>query len=134
MLLQRAFGLDTVPRASRDRHVSSDRPTVEETAEEERALIEEYNQLDAELYAFALGLFDDAVKASDKRSARRARPLELRALMNGNEQSRKQSRRACGRMSMRSPPATSSPHGSTEGLHGLVQLIDWTATELRPEI
>jgi hypothetical protein len=63
VLLQRMLGLGSVPYE--DRHVSSDRPSVEEISDEQRALIAEYNQLDAELYSFGLGLFDDAVAAAD---------------------------------------------------------------------
>jgi hypothetical protein len=58
-LLQRKLGweLGRQPE-SQDRHVSSDRPSVADLAEAERALIEECNQLDAELYRFALELFE----------------------------------------------------------------------------
>jgi hypothetical protein len=62
VLLQRTLGLGVAPY--RDRHVSSDRPAVDEITKDERALIEEYNQLDAELYRFGLGLFEDAVGAA----------------------------------------------------------------------
>jgi hypothetical protein len=63
VLLQRMLGLGSIPY--RDRHVSSDRPAVDEIPDAERALIEEHNQLDAELYRFGLGLFEDAVAAAD---------------------------------------------------------------------
>jgi Sulfotransferase family len=59
VLLQRAFGLGLVPYE--DRHVSSDRPAVHELPHDQRALIEEHNQFDAELYRFGLTLFEDAV-------------------------------------------------------------------------
>jgi hypothetical protein len=62
VLLQRTLGLGVAPY--RDRHVSSDRPAVDEITKDERALIEEYNQLDTELYRFGLGLFEDAVGAA----------------------------------------------------------------------
>jgi hypothetical protein len=62
VLLQRKLGLGLV--TYEDRHVSSDRPTVDEVAEDERALIEEHNQLDTELYRFGLELFEDAVGAA----------------------------------------------------------------------
>ena len=60
-LLQRTLGLGQVPYT--DRHVSSGhrRPTVEEIPEDQRALIEECNRLDAELYEFALGAFEERV-------------------------------------------------------------------------
>jgi hypothetical protein len=67
VLLQRMLGLGSIPY--RDRHVSSDRPAVDEISDEERALIEEHNQLDAELYRFGLGLFEDAVAAAGERFA-----------------------------------------------------------------
>jgi hypothetical protein len=63
VLLQRMLGLGAVPYE--DRHVSSDRPDVEEISDQDRALIEEQNQLDAELYGFALGLFEEAIAAAD---------------------------------------------------------------------
>jgi hypothetical protein len=64
VLLQRTLGLDLVPYLNR--HVSVDRPAVEQIPDEQLALIEQCNRLDAELYAFALGLFEDAVAASDE--------------------------------------------------------------------
>jgi hypothetical protein len=64
VLLQRILGLGPVPY--RDRHVSGPglRPSVEEISDEERTLIEEYNQLDAELYAYGLELFEEALAAA----------------------------------------------------------------------
>jgi hypothetical protein len=62
ILLQRTLGLEVVPFLNR--HVSEDRPQVDEISTEQRALIEEHNQLDAELYRFGQELFDDAVAAS----------------------------------------------------------------------
>jgi hypothetical protein len=59
VLLQRMLGLGSVPYENR--HVSSDRPAVEELTDDERELIAECNQLDAELYEFARRLFDEAV-------------------------------------------------------------------------
>jgi Sulfotransferase family len=67
VLLQRMLGLGRVPY--RDRHVSSDRPTVDEMPGHERELVEEYNRLDAELYEFALPLFEERVGAVDDRFA-----------------------------------------------------------------
>jgi Sulfotransferase family len=63
ILLQRALGMGSVPYE--DRHVSSDRPAVEELPPEERALLAEHNQLDAELYSLGLELFEKAVAAAD---------------------------------------------------------------------
>jgi hypothetical protein len=64
VLLQRMLGLDSTPY--QDRHVSltGSRPTVDELPDQERRLIEEHNQLDAELYRFAQGLFEEAVAAT----------------------------------------------------------------------
>lgn len=64
VLLQRMLGLDPIPYFNR--HVSTEggRPTVDEISDEERALILEHNQLDAELYEFGLGLFEEAVAAA----------------------------------------------------------------------
>jgi len=63
VLLQRQLGLELVPYVNR--HVSDDRPDVDEISSEQRALILEHNALDAELYEFALELFDQAVGAAD---------------------------------------------------------------------
>jgi Sulfotransferase family len=64
VLLQRMLGLTSLPYE--DRHVSVEgrRPGVDEITDEHRALIEEHNQLDAELYRFGLGLFEEAVAAA----------------------------------------------------------------------
>jgi hypothetical protein len=66
VLLQRDLGLGQIPY--RNRHVSSGdaRPTVDEIPDEQRALIEEYNALDAELYRFGVELFEEAVAAADE--------------------------------------------------------------------
>jgi hypothetical protein len=61
VLLRRMLGLRVVPHLNDC--VSIDRPTVDEISEDERALIEEWNRRDAELYAFAADLFEDAVAA-----------------------------------------------------------------------
>jgi hypothetical protein len=64
ILLQGTLGLGLVPAL--DRHVSAPggRPTVEEIPDEQRALIEEYNAFDVELYRFGLELFEEAAAAS----------------------------------------------------------------------
>jgi hypothetical protein len=64
VLLRRALGLDLVPVV--DRHVSRDRPSVDEIPEDQRRTLAERNQLDAELYEFALELFDEAAGAVDR--------------------------------------------------------------------
>jgi hypothetical protein len=63
ILLQRALGLGIVP--TRDRHISApgDRPTVEELPADQRALLEEYNAFDVELYKFGLELFAEQAAA-----------------------------------------------------------------------
>jgi hypothetical protein len=65
LLLQRALGLGRVPY--RDLHVSAagSRPSVDEITDQQRALIMECNQLDAQLYAFGLGLFEEALADTD---------------------------------------------------------------------
>jgi hypothetical protein len=67
VLLQRMLGLDLVPYLNR--HVSTDRPEVEGIVPRQRALIEEHNRLDVELYAFALERFEETVAAADERLA-----------------------------------------------------------------
>jgi hypothetical protein len=63
LLLQRALGLDLV---AYEEQLDDSDTVVEEISNEQRALIEECNQLDLELYTFALGLFEDAVAAADQ--------------------------------------------------------------------
>jgi hypothetical protein len=61
-LLQRMLGLEFAPYENR--HVSVGRPTAAAIRAEERAMIEQANRLDIELYAFALDLFQAAVSAA----------------------------------------------------------------------
>jgi hypothetical protein len=61
VLLQRTFELDLLPYLNRHVSLEGTRPSVEEISREERQLIEKHNQLDAELYAFSLELFDNAL-------------------------------------------------------------------------
>lgn len=77
VLLQRMFGLGALPYV--DRHVSNEgeRPGVDEISDEQRALIEDRNRLDAELYRFGLGLFEEAVAQAGEGFA--AAVEELRA-------------------------------------------------------
>jgi hypothetical protein len=63
-LLQRRLGLGPVPYLNR--HVSTERPGVDDVSERDRALIVAHNRMDIELYAFAVQLFDDAVAATDE--------------------------------------------------------------------
>lgn len=60
ILLQRTLDLSLVPPGGfEDRHISTDRPTVEEIPDSDRELIADCNGLDIELYRFAQGLFGD---------------------------------------------------------------------------
>jgi hypothetical protein len=61
VLLKRVLGLGDLPYE--DRHVSraGSRPAVDEITDEQRQLIASCNCLDAELYRFGLGLFEEAV-------------------------------------------------------------------------
>jgi hypothetical protein len=85
VLLQRMLGLGTMPY--RNRHVSSSdqRPSVDEIPDEQQALIEEYNQLDAQLYSFGLELFDEAVADADAEFA-----ADVEALRSGSSEAREQ--------------------------------------------
>jgi hypothetical protein len=67
VLLQRMLELGDVPY--QDRHVSADRPSVEDLPVEQRALIEAHNQLDAELFQFGMELFEKAVADTDAQFA-----------------------------------------------------------------
>jgi hypothetical protein len=64
VLLQRALGLGFLPYLDRHVSVEGGRPAVDEISDAQRSLIEEYNQLDTELYRFGLELFADAVAAA----------------------------------------------------------------------
>jgi hypothetical protein len=64
VMVQRMLGLGVASYLNR--HVSPDRPAVGEIADAERELIAEQNRLDADLYTFVLGLFEDAVAAADE--------------------------------------------------------------------
>lgn len=65
VLLQRTLGLGLVPYLNQHVSAPGRRPTVEEISVEERALIEEHNELDIELYAFGLELFQEALAGAN---------------------------------------------------------------------
>jgi hypothetical protein len=67
VLLQHMLGLDLVPYLNRHVSVEGRRPAVHEITDAQRALIEEHNRLDLELYRFGLGLFEDAVARAGER-------------------------------------------------------------------
>ena len=77
ILLQRTLDLGLVPTL--DRHVSApgDRPTVEQISDEERALVEEYNAFDVELYSFGRELFDETAAAAGEGLATAVDELRL---------------------------------------------------------
>src|SRR6266571_6080643 len=56
VLLTQLLGVDLVPYTSQK--VNRERPRLEEVSKEERALIEQHNLLDLELYSFARDLFN----------------------------------------------------------------------------
>jgi len=64
VLLQRTLELGMV--TTLDRHVSApgERPAVEEISPEQRAMIEEHNAFDIELYRFGRELFEEAIAAA----------------------------------------------------------------------
>jgi Sulfotransferase family len=86
VLLQRMLGLEAIPYE--DRHVSSEgtRPSVDEIPERERELIVEHNRLDAELYRFGLGLFEDAVAGADEGFAAEVEALRARSAEERGEE------------------------------------------------
>ena len=102
-LLQRLVGLDFVPSA--DRHVNRLRPSVDDLPAEEKALIEEHNKLDLELYEFGVGLLADALSGADERfdaDARRLRELSAAA----NEADEEEVQVACEFLDRELPPGT----------------------------
>jgi Sulfotransferase family len=78
VLLQRMLGLGAVPYV--DRHVSlgDARPAVDQISDDERALIAECNRLDAELYRFGLGLFEESVAEAGEGFAAEVNDLRVR--------------------------------------------------------
>jgi hypothetical protein len=66
VLLQRRLGLGLLPYLNRHVSIEGRRPGVDEIPHEERALIEEYNRLDVELYRFGQQLFEDGCASADK--------------------------------------------------------------------
>jgi hypothetical protein len=107
VLLQRTLGLDLVPAA--DRHVSSDRPTVEEVPDEQRALIAEYNQFDLELYAFGEELFEDALGAvADQEFATEVETLRA-ASAAANEAQERELQAACDWLDRELPAGSKKP-------------------------
>jgi hypothetical protein len=83
VLLQRLLGLGSAPY--QDRHVSSDRPAVEDIPDEQLALIAECNRLDAELYEFGLRLFEEAVERAGEEFA-----ADVEALRAGDASAREE--------------------------------------------
>jgi FkbM family methyltransferase len=63
VLLHRTLGFKLEPYLNR--HISIDRPRVEEILDEQRAMIAEHNRLDAELYSFGRELLDETVASAD---------------------------------------------------------------------
>ena len=134
VLLQRMLGLGSIPY--RDRHVSSDRPAVDEIPDAERALIEEHNQLDAELYRFGLGLFEDAVAAADDGFTAAVEKLRAEAQppvkTNGASPSRpfeEAVREEIDALADR----YELTEGAADALQGLVRLVDWGETNFVPK-
>jgi hypothetical protein len=62
------------------------RPSVDEIPERERELIAEHNLLDAELYRFGLGLFEDAVAGTDNGFAADVEALRARSAEERGEE------------------------------------------------
>ena len=78
VLLQRKLGLDVVPYVDRHVSVQGRRPAVDEIPGDQRALITSCNSLDAELYAFGLELFEQAVAEAGEGLAEEAESLRAR--------------------------------------------------------
>lgn len=74
LLLQRLLGLEPTPYVNR--HVTVGRPTVEDLSEDDRQLILDQNQLDAELYSYGRELFQEAIDAAGADFAADAQRLE----------------------------------------------------------
>ena len=83
VLLQRRLGIGLLPYWNR--HVSVGRPGVSEISAEQRALIEEENRLDIELYEFATELFEEAVRAEGVTFARDVEQLQGLAVVANEE-------------------------------------------------
>jgi hypothetical protein len=66
VLLQRKLGLGLLPYQRRHVSGTTNRPSIDAISDRERAVIEEHNQLDSELYAFGLELFEEAITGADE--------------------------------------------------------------------
>jgi hypothetical protein len=106
VMLQRALGIWCVPYLTR--HIGSRRPTPRDISDAERALIEEHNQLDLELYAFSLELFEQAVEARGHSLAEDLEELRS-ACAAAEEQSRAEHRWLCEWLDRELPPGSTRP-------------------------
>jgi hypothetical protein len=64
VLMQRTLGIETVVPYVRNRHVGGERPSAPDLDPAQRALIEEANALDIELYEYGRALFEEAVEGA----------------------------------------------------------------------
>jgi SAM-dependent methyltransferase len=76
-LLERTLGLGYVPYQRK--HVNPNRPAVEQTPDDQRQLIEEYNRLDIELYACARRLFEERAASAGEDLAAAAQTVQRAA-------------------------------------------------------
>ena len=106
-LLQRVLGLDLVPYGEH-RRVSGKRPDVEELPDAQRALVEEANSLDSELYVLAKQLFEDAAEAAGEQLAA---DVEELGMLNeaAIEEDQAALEDACDWLEREMPPGTTKP-------------------------
>jgi hypothetical protein len=64
-LLERTIGLEELVPYGEPQRVTRHRGARDQFTDEQRALVAEHNRLDAELYVFAKGLFEEAAAAAD---------------------------------------------------------------------
>jgi hypothetical protein len=113
VLLQRELGLGLLPYQRRHVSGAGFRPSVDAISDRERALIEECNELDAELYAFGLELFEEAIAGTDDKFA--ADVEQLRAVSEGAREEHQAAVEAALAWLDRELPA-----GSTEPMRSLI--------------
>jgi len=109
-LLQRTLDMGPVPYGE-PRRVSRRRAVRDEVTREQRALIAEHNQLDAELYTFGKGLFEEALAATDgglDDDVERLRKLNAATL----EEDEAAFEAACDFLERELPPGTAKPGSS----------------------
>lgn len=121
-LLQLTLGLDVVPYGE-SRHVSVDRPAVEEISDEQRRMVEAHNELDAELYEYGRGQFETALAAAGDELASRLARLRI-ASASALEEDKAEVRIACEWLDHELPPGATKPRAALVAAAGEAGILN----------